>query len=261
MIATGGDFFEQNVDTTKEDAPASARGRIADFGVLFWLENVSIFFTVSILYTSANFFPYYLASERGMSLELAGQCASLIYWCVGIAPLAGALADRVGHRLTIQIFAIATALLSFLLLYAAPSFDPWFLVSLVGISFAFLEQNSYTLLARTFPSEDLEATGFGIMGLFLNAGLILISPLLRKVDATIGNFGNQTRCTSHLSPAVCSLPFLFAIFIRKERPWIKALGNLQLCTSLNLALSLPKFENQHKAAALSLSRVISNNVV
>lgn len=156
-------YSGQIVDTAKQDARHLARARMADFGVLFWLENVFTFFSVSILYTSTTFFPNFLVAERGMSRQLAGQCASLIYWCVGVALFAGALADRIGHHRTIQIVATTTVLLGFLLLYAAPSFDPWILVDLVEISLAFLEQNSYTLLARTFPSEDIEATRFGIM--------------------------------------------------------------------------------------------------
>ena len=55
---------------------------------------------------------------------------------------------------------------------------------------ASLAQNSLSLLARTFESlpGTVEGTGFGIMGVFLNTGLILVPPLVGAAAELTGSY-------------------------------------------------------------------------
>jgi MFS family permease len=156
-----------------------------------------IFFIVSILYTSANFFPFLLQAEKadrgyGMSKVEASQCTSMIYWLVIIAPIAGTLLDSYGRRLATQIICTSGAIV-FLLIMHFTDVSPWILISGLGLMFAFLEQNSYTILTKSFEhlGGSVEGICFGIMGVFLNSGLMVIAPLVGFFHDITGTYHSQ----------------------------------------------------------------------
>ena len=66
-------------------------------------------------------------------------------------------------------------------------------IAVVGLAFAFLEQNSLSLLGRTFEKlpGTVEGTGFGIMGIFLNTGLIIVPPLVGFAASESGSYASQ----------------------------------------------------------------------
>jgi len=162
--------------------------KVRAFPAAFWLECMVISFTVTILYTSANFFPQLLVGHYDFETFNAGICSALLYAMTIFAPFAGAFVDSCGRRLVVQSVAICFAIAGFALLYWT-SISPWVLVPFVGACFAWIEQNCYTILGRSFEAMDFDAAGlgFGIMGVFLNTGLMTVPPLVGRLGDVCKN--------------------------------------------------------------------------
>lgn len=120
-----------------------------------------------------------------MTKKMAGVCSSLIYAMTLLAPIFGAVVDVYGPRLLVQTVFIALALIGFLMFYVT-NITPWFLVPFSGFCFAWIEQNAYCILGRSFESLDFGASGVGcgIMGAFLNSGLMVIPPVVGGLMAS-----------------------------------------------------------------------------
>jgi len=71
--------------------------------------------------------------------------------------------------------------------------NPYMLIAWIGFTFSFLEQNTLTILARTFEGmpSNVEGTGYGIMGVFLNTGLIVVPPFVGTCAAVTGSYATQ----------------------------------------------------------------------
>ena len=78
--AANNDYSEQEQAAALQ-VEGTCRG-MARFPAIFWTQNLTVLFTVSIVVVSANFFPFLLQEKYGMSKIEAGQCSSLLYWMV-----------------------------------------------------------------------------------------------------------------------------------------------------------------------------------
>jgi len=131
--------------------------------------------SISVLYTSLNYFPFYLRAKYGYSETEASTATSLVYVCTGVAPFWGAMADAKGRRLGLQTWFGAVNASSFLLLYLCPvSVSPYPFLLVIGLTFAMLEQNAYAILLNLVPEKNIVGTACGLLGVFLNGGLIVL---------------------------------------------------------------------------------------
>lgn len=217
MKPTTGEDKSLDVDNAEEQLEQGMRVAVQAFNQLFWLENLYVYFSITILYTSANFFPEFLVEVYGMDAESAGRCTSLMYWLQALSPLCGLLSDRIGHRLHVQILCTTACIVAFLCLHYKVS-DPYLLVAIIGLIFAFLEQNSLAIVARTFMRIPFPAqgTGYGIMAIFLNAGFLVV-PTLVGVLATITQ-SYSSQCWIYIVHLVLGLltSFLMAGIDRRQ---------------------------------------------
>lgn len=154
----------------------------------FWVQCTVIFFNVSVLYTSLNYFPFFFEEKYGLSDADSGIAASLVYWCCLAAGIWGAMFDKTGYRLLGQVVAGAFAGAGFMAYYFLPSsFSPYPIAVLIGISFALIETNAYTLLLNMVHEGRLIGTGAGLLGTSLNIALVVM-PLL--VSASYDHFNS-----------------------------------------------------------------------
>eukprot|EP00931_Biecheleriopsis_adriatica_P010984 TRINITY_DN11203_c0_g1_i1.p1 TRINITY_DN11203_c0_g1~~TRINITY_DN11203_c0_g1_i1.p1 ORF type:complete len:221 (-),score=0.55 TRINITY_DN11203_c0_g1_i1:84-746(-) len=113
---------------------------------------------------------------------------------VVVLVVAGAVIDRIGYRLNAQILMTIGCILGFALIHSHCG-NAHALVTWIGFTFAVLEQNSLTILARTYESlpMNVQGTGYGIMALFLNGGLIAIPPLVGLCAKVSGSYEAQNQ--------------------------------------------------------------------
>ena len=168
-----------------EAAFGGVTATLRSFSLLYWMECAYICFVITVLYVSSNFYPLFLTEHFGFSTVEAGNCTSLIYWFGVFAPVAGAITDRFGQRLWVQTIATFCTLCGFAALHNG-NFDPWLCMAFTGMSFGFIEQNAYSLLARSMRvAGSPVGTGYGIEGVFCNAGQTVAPPLIAYlVDST-----------------------------------------------------------------------------
>jgi MFS family permease len=161
---------------------------IKGYQALFWLQSLVVFFLCPVMYTYANFLPAFCVAKYDMSAESAARLASSVYVLMPIAPLAGALVDKIGHKLHFQILT-ATGLLACISLLQFTNISPWALVLGSSFCFTFLEQNSIiVLLSASYNPELTSGMTLGIWGLCLNLGLLIIPALTGAVDTELQNF-------------------------------------------------------------------------
>lgn len=171
--------------TEEEKVSPPLREVLASYPNTFWLQNMVIFMTITILYTSANFFPEVLVHHYGLSEWDAGICTSLLYFAMLFAPASGSIVDACGRRLWVQDLSSLGVLIGFLLMYLT-EISPWVLVPFIGWCFSWAEQNAYSIVAGTFSQTGIDVThvagtGFGLMGVFLNGGLMCVPPLVGAI--------------------------------------------------------------------------------
>jgi MFS family permease len=206
----------------QEESSKGCLVAVRSFPIAFWLENFVIISCVSILYVSANFFPELLVNEYHMTKQEAGVCSSLIYGMTLFAPVFGAVVDVYGRRLLIQTLSIVFAIIGFLLFYLT-AISPWILVPFCGFCFAWMEQNCYSLLGRSFQMMDFDASGvgYGIMGTFLNAGLMVIPPLLGILMA---ESGPKTQSLLYVGSLSLGLVISLAMFVADKNHVLNGVG-------------------------------------
>eukprot|EP00966_Prymnesium_polylepis_P257463 5947850-Prymnesium_polylepis.1 len=185
-------------DLSKASSSASSSGHaggalatVRSFSLLFWLECAFIAFVVTTLYIAPNFYALFLMEAYGMTAVEAANCTSLIYWLGVFAPVAGAITDYTGQRLWVQTIAASSALCGFAVLHSGAA-NPWFCMAWLGISFGFIEQNAYSLLARSMRvAGSSVATGYGIEGIFCNAGQAITPPIIAYVFEVTKKYSSQ----------------------------------------------------------------------
>mmetsp|Transcript_2791 Transcript_2791/g.6804 ORF Transcript_2791/g.6804 Transcript_2791/m.6804 type:complete len:482 (-) Transcript_2791:31-1476(-) len=145
---------------------------------LFWMENLVAFFVLPCLYVAASFTPYFLAEEYAMSKREATRCASLIFWVLVVSPVAGMVCDRFGYRLWVQIGSILAAIIGYILLYLRLA-NPYLTITWIGLAFAFIEQNIYTIVGRLIEPlvKEVHGRAFGLNAMFIQSG-IMTMPLV-----------------------------------------------------------------------------------
>jgi len=170
-------WFDQISEDVSEEEEQKQPALMRDYPSIFWLQNVVVFLAVSVLYSSANFFPDFFEEQYGFTLQETGRCASMFYWMMIAAPFAGMLTDKYGNRLNLQIICCFLISLLYLQFYIAPNLmSPWATMILMGLCFACTESNAYVVLEGTWKDVEGDAVGVGyaIMGVALNAGLMVL---------------------------------------------------------------------------------------
>lgn len=164
---------------------------LKQFSSLFWLQCFAHLANVTVLYVSANTFPFYFMHDFGMDQKKAGWCTAIIYTCTILAPGAGSFSDRFGQRLTVQLVFSTVAFATFLILCAGGA-NPYLSMVVLGICFAFLEQNSYSLMSRIVKgmSEGADSKAFSFMTFCLEGGIVLL-PIAVGHLTKDGDFSKQ----------------------------------------------------------------------
>eukprot|EP01065_Artemidia_motanka_P035316 TRINITY_DN43235_c0_g1_i1.p1 TRINITY_DN43235_c0_g1~~TRINITY_DN43235_c0_g1_i1.p1 ORF type:complete len:559 (+),score=163.41 TRINITY_DN43235_c0_g1_i1:47-1678(+) len=197
-----------------DDRPArrSMWAKLRSFPPAFWLQNGAIFFTPVAQYISVNYMHYFLESDKyDFGETKAGICASVVYFCCLLAPLWGALCDRFGGRLYLQVALACVATAAFLLLRFT-HISPWVLIPVLGVCFAGLEQNCYAVIDHLMP-PDLIGFGYGVMGFIFNIGLGVLPLLTDFIHNRTGGYLDQNLLfAGWLSVGiVCSLATIAAV--------------------------------------------------
>ena len=141
--------------------------KIRNAWLIFALQFIANFGTWSI----ATFTPKYLNEVKGFSLVLAGGITALMFIPGTIGSLfSGTIADKIGRKLTVSVFYIASGLLWYLVMGAHGPQDALMKISIAGFFITGLYPVILAWMTDSVPSEVVSsATGFGIMGAELGA--------------------------------------------------------------------------------------------
>jgi len=141
--------------------------KIKNAWIIFGLQFIANFGIWSI----ATFTPKYLSEVKGFSLVVAGGITAVMFLPGTIGSLvSGAIADKLGRRITISIFYVCSGLLWYLVLHAASPQSALYSISVAGFFITGLYPVVLAWMTDSVPSEVVsQATGFGIMGAELGA--------------------------------------------------------------------------------------------
>lgn len=102
----------------------------------FWVVSMTCIFYYGAILTFMSYAPLYFAAQFNYSPEVSSVISSVLYGISGvfIVPV-GMFVDRLGHRLTVNLFGMVLAVLGFVLL-TFTTVTPWVAACLFGISYS-----------------------------------------------------------------------------------------------------------------------------
>ena len=187
------------------------------FPLLFWLTTFHVALVSPILYTFTAFGPLYLLDNFPcfQSEEQAGDAISLLYLGIVLAPLTGMAIDRIGHRVLVQLFAVANILLLLIALKCYPSIDPYSCLFYMGFMFSVTESNSLAIVSYVIPREKL-GTAYGIGACFISVALLVEPTVVGYLRAQSGSFASSLSMFIALVAVGCAFCVLMYMVQRRD---------------------------------------------
>ncbi|KAM3929935.1 lysosomal dipeptide transporter MFSD1 isoform 2-T2 [Leptodactylus fuscus] len=149
---------------------------VKDFSLSLWL-----IFLICVCYYVAVF-PFiglgkvFFIEKFNFSPGQAGAINSVVYIISApLSPLFGFMVDRVGKNILWVMCAVVTTLCAHLML-AFTLWNPWFAMSLLGVSYSLLACALWPMVAFVVPEHQL-GTAYGFMQSIQNLGLAVIAIL------------------------------------------------------------------------------------
>nr|XP_042135063.1 major facilitator superfamily domain-containing protein 1 isoform X3 [Peromyscus maniculatus bairdii] len=158
---------------------------IKDFSLPLWL-----IFLICVCYYAAVF-PFiglgkvFFIEKFRFSSQSASAINSIVYVISApMSPVFGLLVDKTGKNVIWVLCAVATTLLSHMML-AFTFWNPWIAMSLLGLSYSLLACALWPMVAFVVPEHQL-GTAYGFMQSIQNLGLAVISILAGTILDTRG---------------------------------------------------------------------------
>ncbi|KAK9890523.1 hypothetical protein WA026_010599 [Henosepilachna vigintioctopunctata] len=181
------------------------------FSGKFWLITIIIVFFYVAIFPFVAIGQDFFMNKFKMSSYEANRICSIIYLISGIAsPLLGLLVDRTGRNLYWIILGITFTIIAHGALGFIISLNPYYAVSLMGISYSILASSLWPLVSLVIPEHQL-GTAYGVCSAVQNAGLGLLTLLVGVVVQEFGYTWLEIFFICNLSVALVASIILFIL--------------------------------------------------
>ena len=166
--------------------PSGVLASVTSLPLLYWLIILMILLLSPILYTFTAFGPLEFQAKWHLSPADSGAATSVLYVTIIFSPLAGYVIDRYGYRTLIQAVAAAFIPLWFCLLTFFDA-SPILGMTLLGLTFAVTESNSYAMIVEVVPQHQL-GIAYGLAGCAVSLALLLEPAGVGLIYTLTGSF-------------------------------------------------------------------------